>query len=271
MYKVAIPSYKRQDILVKKSLPTLISGKVDRKKIYIFVANKQEEKIYRETIPSNMYYKIVVGKKGIANQRKFIKNYFKQGECVVSIDDDIQGLYQYKSDKLVHKKNVDAFFKQAFKKLKKEKLYIWGIYPVSNPFFMKGAKPITTELKFIIGCLYGFIVRNDKKLEPSSKAEGKEDYHQSILYYLKDGGVVRYNHMTVKTKFNAPGGLGTKRFVMNKNAAEFLNKKYPEIVTIWHRPNGMTEIRIKDRRTKIERKTKKRAKKSNRRKTRKRN
>ena len=41
MYKVAIPSYKRQDILVKKSLPTLKSGRVDRKKIYIFVANKQ--------------------------------------------------------------------------------------------------------------------------------------------------------------------------------------------------------------------------------------
>jgi hypothetical protein len=253
MYKVAIPSYKRQDILVKKSLPTLISGKVDKKKIYIFVANKSEEKIYRDVIPKDI--KIVVGKKGIANQRKFIKNYFKQGECIVSIDDDIQGLYQYKSDKLVHKKNIDAFFKQAFKKLKKEKLYIWGIYPVSNPFFMKGAKPITTELKFIIGCLYGFIVRNDKKLEPSSKAEGKEDYHQSILYYLKDGGVVRYNHMTVKTKFNAPGGLGTKRFVMNKKAATFLHKKYPEIVTVWNRPNGMTEIRIKDRRGRLGKKT----------------
>jgi len=268
MYKVAIPSYKRQDILVKKTLPTLKSGKVDRKQIYIFVANRQEEKIYREIIPD---IKIVVGKKGIANQRKFIKNYFKQGECIVSIDDDIQGLYQYKSDKLVHKKNVDAFFRQAFKKLKKEKLYIWGIYPVSNPFFMKGAKPITKELKFIIGCLYGFIVRNDKKLEPSSKAEGKEDFHQSILYYLKDGGVIRFNHMTVKTKFNAPGGLGTDRFDMNKKAATFLHKKYPEIVRVWNRPNGMTEIRIKDRRGKKTRRLgeRKARKKNRKRKTRK--
>jgi hypothetical protein len=118
---------------------------------------------------------------------------------------------------------------------------------------MKGVKPITKELKFIIGCLYGFIVRNDKKLEPSPKAEGKEDFHQSILYYLKDGGVIRFNHMTVKTKFNAPGGLGTDRFDMNKKAAIFLHKKYPEIVRVWNRPNGMTEIRIKDRRKKTRR------------------
>ena len=59
--------------------------------------------------------------------------------------------------------------------------------------------------------------------------------------------------MTVKTKFNAPGGLGTKRFVMNKKAATFLHKKYPEIVRVWNRPNGMTEIRIKDRRRKTRR------------------
>ena len=37
------------------------------------------------------------------------------------------------------------------------------------------------------------------------------------------------------------------------------------------RPNGMTEIRIKDRRTKIERKTKKERRNPNRKKTRKRN
>ena len=49
------------------------------------------------------------------------------------------------------------------------------------------------------------------------------------------------------------------------------HKKYPEIVRVWNRPNGMTEIRIKDRRTKIERKTKKERRKPNRNKTRKRN
>ena len=46
MYKVAIPSYKREKILLKKSLPTLIEGKVSPNQIYIFVANKSEQKNY---------------------------------------------------------------------------------------------------------------------------------------------------------------------------------------------------------------------------------
>ena len=42
----------------------------------------------------------------------------------------------------------------------------------------------------------------------------------------------------------AKGGLGEERFAMNKKAAEYLKKTYPELVTIFHRKNGMTEIRL---------------------------
>ena len=59
-----------------------------------------------------------------------------------------------------------------------------------------------------------------------------------------DGGVVRFNNVVPKTKFNAPGGLGTDRFDMNKKAAEYLKKTYPDIVTIFHRKNGMTEVKL---------------------------
>ena len=43
-YVVAIPSYNRPDEITKKTLTTLKTGGVDKKKIYVFVANKQEEK-----------------------------------------------------------------------------------------------------------------------------------------------------------------------------------------------------------------------------------
>jgi hypothetical protein len=126
--------------------------------------------------------------------------------------------------------------------MKKEKIYIWGIYPVRNPFFMY--KETTTDLRFIIGVTFGFIVRHDKDLKMSIKAETKEDYEQTILYFLKDGGVIRFNNVTVKTKFNAPGGLGTDRFERNKNAAEYLVKKYPDIVTRNDRKNGTPEVKL---------------------------
>jgi len=66
------------------------------------------------------------------------------------------------------------------------------------------------------------------------------------LYYLKDGGVVRYNNITIKTKFHAEGGLGKTegRFEANKEAAAYLEKTYPDLVSIFKRKNGMSEVRL---------------------------
>lgn len=240
-YVVAIPTYDRADVIANKTLHTLLDGKVNKNKIYIFVANKEEEKKYREKVPSNMYHKIVVGKLGIMNQRIFISKYFPEGQYVVSMDDDVEELLMMKnSEKLVKMHDLDAFFMDAYKELKKEGLYIWGIYPVRNPFFMK--KKISTDLKFIIGVLFGYINRHLKQLQPS--IETKEDYEQSILYYKMDGGVLRYNYITPKTKFNAEGGLGKDRFARYKKAAEYLKKTYPDIITIFHRATGMTEVKL---------------------------
>uniref|UniRef100_A0A6C0LKJ8 TET-Associated Glycosyltransferase domain-containing protein n=1 Tax=viral metagenome TaxID=1070528 RepID=A0A6C0LKJ8_9ZZZZ len=242
-YIVAIPTYNRVKELVNKSLKTLNRGKVNSNKIYIFVANKEQEQLYKDAVPKSMYHKIVVGKVGIANQRKFISKYFPEKQYIVSMDDDVEELEMMTApDKLVKITNLDKFFNDAYKKLKEENLYIWGIYPVHNPFFMK--KNVSTGLKFIIGVLYGYINRHNTKLEPSINAETKEDFEQSILYYKMDGGVVRYNYIVPKTKFNAPGGLGTDRFERNKKAAAYLKKTYPDIITIFQRKNGTHEVKM---------------------------
>ena len=244
-YVVAIPSYNRPEAIVQKSLKTLADGGVPHNLVHIFVANKTEEKRYKESVPSNMYGKIVVGKIGITEQRKFIIKYYPEGQEVVSIDDDVEGLYRKKSDsELVKIKNVHKFFLNAFDVLKKEHLFIWGIYPVFNPFFMKNKT--TNDLKFIIGTLHGFINRKTKTIQPSSKIKEKEDYEQSIKYFIKDGGVVRFNDITIKAKKHAPGGLGlTKdRLEANRVAANYLEKTYPGYVSIFRRANGMTEVRM---------------------------
>ena len=244
-YVVAIPTYNRVEEIVKKSLPTLIKGGISKSKIYIFVANVEQAKMYEAGLPKEMYNKIVIGKKGIANQRRFISQYFKEGQYIVSMDDDVEELLKLKGeDQLIRIRDLDGFFMDAYRLLKKEELFIWGIYPVRNAFFMQ--PKTTTDLRFIIGVLHGYINRHSKKLEPSVQAESKEDYEMTILFYKMDGGVIRFNNITPKTKFNAAGGLGKDRQEMNKIAAEYLQKKYPDIVTIFQRPtNGMTEIKLK--------------------------
>jgi hypothetical protein len=241
-YVVAIPTYNRVQEVTNKTLTTLKEGGVSKNKIYLFVANKQQYELYEQNVPKELYNEIIIGKKGITNQRIFISQYFKEGQYVISMDDDVEEFEVLKGEKLVKLKDVNKFFINAHKLMKKEKLFIWGIYPVRNPFFMYDE--ITFDLRFIIGVTFGFIVRHDKKLKMSTNAETKEDYEQTILYYKMDGGVIRFNNITAKTKFNSPGGLGTDRFERNKKAAEYLVKKYPDIVTRKDRKDGTPEVKL---------------------------
>jgi hypothetical protein len=246
-YVVVIPSYQRSDILKEKTLNTLIEGGVSPSKIHIFVANDEEKNIYEQNIPKSMYYKIIKGVKGINDQRKFIIKYFPNKTHIVSLDDDVAEIQELSNtNKLVKLTNVHKFFEQAFQTLKQYKLTLWGVYPTNNPFYMEGQKPITTNLKFIIGTIHGFI--NDHNMILTSHIKEKEDVENSIIHFLKDKGVLRFNHIAFKTKFKNPkGGLGglEQRIQANKEAAEYLNKKYPQFTRIKIRNNGMYEIVLK--------------------------
>jgi len=91
---IAIPSYNRSDVIEKKTLATLLEGGIKSSQIH-FCCQRKRKRIVQ--IPNSKYNKIVVGKLGITHQRNFINHYFKEGDHVVSIDDDIEGLY-----KLIH-------------------------------------------------------------------------------------------------------------------------------------------------------------------------
>jgi len=242
-YVIAIPSYKRYNEITKKTLPTLKKGKVNKDKIYVFVANKTEEKLYREKMDKDMYGRIVVGKKGLVQQRRYISQYFREGTMIVSLDDDITNMIRLtKDDRLKKITNLDTFFKKAFQTLMKKDLYLWGVYPVKNNLFMK--RNMTTDLRFVIGVCHGYINRHSKDLYPSMKSVSKEDIEQTILFYLKDGGVLRFNDITFSTVFNAPGGLGTDRYQMNKTAQEYICEKYPTIAKPKFRKDGTPEITL---------------------------
>ena len=242
-YVVAIPSYNRSHNITEKVLTALQNGNVSPKKVYIFVANKEQEEIYKQAVPSNMYNKMVVGVLGITNQRNFISDYFPEGQYVVSLDDDISSLQTIRGGKFVHIHDLDKFFKDAYKILKQQKLYIWGVYPTKSLMYMYNT--ISFDLKFISGFTFGYINRHLKELELSSKIKCKEDVEQSILYYLMDGGVVRFNNVTPNQSQPRVGGLGKgSRHKINEDAAEYLLKKYPDLVTIFHRKNGLAELRL---------------------------
>ena len=246
-YIIAIPTYKRYSQVYDKSIKTLIQHKVNPKKIYIFVANKEEEKLYKKNLPPDSYYKIIIGVLGINNQRKFMINYFKQGTNVVFIDDDVERIEELKNDKLKEINNVDRFIKEAFQECYRKNIYLWGVYPVRNPFFMKPRPIKNYGLRFILGTFYGQIIRHSKDLITSLPE--KEDVENSILHYKKDCGVLRFDKVTIKTKFYNPEGgiyaMTKDRKTIHKKAAMTLSKKYPEYGSIWIRNNGIYEFKLK--------------------------
>ena len=61
-YKIVVPTYQRYTFVKEKTLSFLERQNIPKENIYIFVANKEEEKKYLEELRG---YKIIVGRKGI--------------------------------------------------------------------------------------------------------------------------------------------------------------------------------------------------------------
>lgn len=247
MYVICIPSYKRSQVCNDKTLKTLHENNIDRENIYVYVI-KEDYDLYKETLNKNYYNKLIIGKKGLVEQRQFIMNQWPNNKHIVFLDDDIEkidlSLSQFKNHSL------DYFIKFAFSECVKHKSFIWGVYAVFNPFFRKARKEMTTELNYIVGAFYGIINRPKlKSIQLTLTKDGqKEDVERTLKYFLTDGIVLRFNKVGFVTKYyGKEGGLGRfeERLLPMKKACDRLKKEYGDYGNIKVRGNGMTEFVLK--------------------------
>jgi hypothetical protein len=245
MYVVAIPSYRRADLLRDKTLTMLRNKGIPRERIFVFVANQEEHLAY-QSIDPDLYNEIIIGVIGLVAQRHFITDYYPEGKHIIQIDDDVSEVDLSASK--FNDNTLDEFFRYAFQDITERNAFIWGIYPVFNPFFRNKNKETTDCLTFIIGTLFGYINRHDADLhlEIAQKHGGnKEDVERSILFFKKDGKTVRYNKVGIITKFyGVTGGLGNfkARLTPMLEASQELYAKYGEMGRIKTRKTGMTEF-----------------------------
>ena len=132
--------------------------------------------------------------------------------------------------KLKKLSNLKLFVKDAFDECKDNNAFLWGIYPVDNYYFMR--KTITKDLRYIAGGVFGVINRKSKDLK--LWLEEKEDVLRTIQFFVKDGAVIRYNYIGIKTINFAKGGMSFNRdrIKEGKTAVEKLHKKYPSFTRI---------------------------------------
>lgn len=242
-YKIAIPSYKRANILQSKTLSMLNLLGIDKELINVFIVDDEYD-TYNSICDKNLYNQLIIGNKGLVEQREFIQNFYDDGQYIIFLDDDIDML----DLSLTNYSSAHDFFVDAFRICVRENAFIWSIYPVFNTFFRTTKKPMTTCLNYMIGAFYGIINRrncNDLFLTLSVNGN-KEDVERSIKYFIKDGITIRFNKIGFKTKYYGTdgGGLGTfnQRLEFMKQATTALNKEYPNLTKIKIRKNGLYEI-----------------------------
>lgn len=244
---VVIPSYNRVDTLKAKTLKLLQDHKIPASKIYVFVANEEQKKLYEEGLEKGSVGHIVVGVKGLPEVRNFIFDYFPKGKPLVSFDDDVRGFLEFDESAKRHEKkisNLAKMFDRGFEECKKASARFWGVYPSANGFFMKDT--VTTDLKFIIGSFWGCFNPKDEVRITIGNGE-KEDYQRTIQFWELDKVVVRLNMYAVQTAtYATPGGLQEgNRLEREKKTVEAMLKKWPQYIKMNpRRKSGYPEIRL---------------------------
>lgn len=243
MYKIAIPSYGRFNILIEQTLVTL--DDIDRNSIFIFV-NEEDKQLEQYKSLSKQGYNVIVLKikSGLEFKRNAIFKYFKEGELVIQISDDIKKLMEYDDNigKPVEVTDIKYVFEDFFNIMIKENYVAWGVSPHSNGLILKSCNETTEGLVFLIGDLFGYINKHSYHLT----ATPKEDFEFSIQAF-KNGGNIRFNKFYCSTKpFNPVGGLEGNHLKRDKQAVEFLLKHYGEYIQrVKQKPNGWSSIIFK--------------------------
>ena len=170
---------------------------------------------------------ILLWEKGLIQQRSFIQKYYKEGQKILFLDDDVESV-DLSLSTMFKNNTLSQFVNKAFEICKENESNIWGIYPVFNPFFREPKKEITLSLKYIVGAFYGIINQPENRnlsLTLTKKFNGqKEDVERTIKYFIQDGVVVRFNKIGFTTKYyGKSGGLGTfdERLSPMRQASEY--------------------------------------------------
>lgn len=250
-YTIVITTYNRVEICYKKTLTTLKANHIPRDIINLVVHNKEQADMYRKGIPREYYGNIIITNEdnGLNGQMNYIYNHYKIGQKILKLDDDISDIYRLENNKLVKTYTLKSIIAEGYALCEKEGFKLWGLYPVANAYFMKDQKPYTTDLRFIVGSLMGVI---NEKIEIDINLKHKGDYEYTILSYLNNGGVIRFNRISLKYDIGKNEGDRTVNMIRD---ADTLTKRYPLLVkhnTRRSKDRPMGEILLNKQPTDIE-------------------
>lgn len=249
-YPVAIPSYDRIETLKTKTLAMLERHGIPKNQISIFVSGPDQYKLYKNALAPE-YNVVETPAANILETRNYITRHYQEGERVVHIDDDVEEIWRKvhpeKTSREMVVMDLTELATMGFAEIEKRGLSMWGINPVPNAFFM--THNVSTDLRYVVAALRGVVNHHDIVL---SLHPQKEDVENTIRAYIRDGGVLRYNYITITTKWYAPGGIVSQsaggsakaRKELSKVAVDQLATAFPTYGIVVQRPSAIWEFKM---------------------------
>lgn len=180
--KIVIPTYNRYEQF--KTI-NLLTGYEDI--TYIFVVVEEYEEYHIRY--GDKFKNIIVGEKGLKNQRNFITNYFDEDEILVCLDDDITWF------------NRNDWLEHAVDILSKSNIGLVTFQPTT--MYMKDIITYKEGIYFGVGVCH--ILKNHKDFQLTYNQ--CDDYQRSIFYLKKYGKNIRINGVYFRTKYFGKGGF----------------------------------------------------------------
>lgn len=234
---MAIPSYRRPGLFMHRTYEILYASDLLDKSTVFCVAEEEEQ--YRKLPPiRDGRLALVVGVRGLIQQKQFIYDYYPEGTHIVMMDDDIEHFITWEKKQI---QDIRPIIHKGFRHCRDRGARLWGVYPVANPFFFN--REVSYGLKFIIGNLYGIIKRGMSEI-PADAISHKEDIYRSCAYFKRDGVVVRINDVAPVSKFLRGDSLEASR-ELHDRGADMIVRDFPEYAKKFYRKRtGFAEIRL---------------------------
>lgn len=230
---MAICSYRREVLLQERTLKCLRDAGVPSDRIYIFVADEDQKRIYESALRPLDFKQLVVARLGLAQARNYVLSYFPIGTPILFCDDDIQAFKFLLADGSLGDGDLLSAINTGFTECQRVGASLWGVSPVPNGFFMRHT--VSTDLKFCVGAFFGMINPGSEGVlrgivhPPYSE---KEDYIRTLQCWDRDGAIVRLNWLSVKTAYyKQEGGIETSgRLERERAVVAYIKNRWPLLV-----------------------------------------
>ena len=236
---IVIPSFERYDNLKKHTLSFLKRYDIPDSEIVVVVSEHDKQLSQYLTLDCGV---IVTEANKIGDVHNFITDTFDEGEFICELDDDIRHI---KNKDLINIESFTDLLSTAKNLLVENKASYCGTYSVPNKMFMNKSNEISLDLKYCLGLIRFRFIRKEIKCKTSYS----EDYENCIRHYVRDGKIIRLNHICGITANYAAGGCdgSGRNLETERTHKEELCKLFPNHTTLFQRKNKRYDIRLKDK------------------------